>query len=70
MRDPWEEIDRPSIADSVAARRVDANLPWNFFWARAVDGRVLLTLLHSAGSAPRAQLPRSARHRGDPVPAR
>ena len=57
-RDPWEEIDRPSIADSVAARRVDANLPWNFYWARAVDGRVLLTLRHATDSAPTAQLPR------------
>ena len=56
--DPWEEIDTPSIADSVAARRVDANLPWDFFWARGVDGRVLLTLRHSAASAPTAQLPR------------
>ena len=34
-KDPWEEIDPPSIADSVAARRVDANLPWNFYWAVA-----------------------------------
>ena len=29
--DPWAEIAPPGIADSVAARRVDANLPWNFF---------------------------------------
>ena len=57
-RDPWEEIDPPSIADSVAARRVDANLPWNFYWARGVDGRVLLTLRHATDSAPPAQLPR------------
>ena len=57
-KDPWAEIDTPSIADSVAARRVDANLPWDFFWARAVDGGVLLTLLHATGSAPNAQLPR------------
>ena len=39
-KDPWEEIDPPSIAGSVTARRVDANLPWDFFWARGVDGRV------------------------------
>ena len=57
-RDPWEEIDPPSIADSVAARRVDASLPWNFYWARGVDGRVLLTLRHATDSAPNAQLPR------------
>ena len=57
-KDPWEEIDTPSIADSVAARRVDANLPWNFFWARGMDGRVLLTLSHATGAAPTARLPR------------
>ena len=57
-RDPWEKIDSPSTADSVAARRVDANLPWDFFWARGVDGRVLLTLRHAVGSAPTTQLPR------------
>lgn len=57
-RDPWEEIDPPGIADSVAARRVDANLPWNFYWARGVDGRVLLTLRHATDSAPTARLPR------------
>ena len=51
-------MDPPSIADSVAARRVDANLPWNFFWARGADGRVLLTLRHTVGSAPTMPLPR------------
>ncbi len=56
--DPWAEIDPPSIADSVAARRVDANLPWDFFWARGVDGSVLLTLRHATGSAPTTHLPR------------
>ena len=57
-RDPWEEIEPPSMADSVAARRVDANLPWHFYWARAADGRVLLTLRHATNSAPNTQLPR------------
>ena len=56
--DPWAEIDPPSVADSVAARRVDATLPWDFFWARGVDRRVLLTLRHATGSAPTTQLPR------------
>ena len=57
-KDPWEGIEPPGLADSVAARRVDATLPWNFFWARGVDGRVLLTLSHATGSAPTTQLPR------------
>ena len=37
---------------------VDANLPWDFFWARGLDGRVLLTLSHATGSAPTTTLPR------------
>lgn len=56
--DPWAEIDPPSIADSVAARRVDAGLPLDFFWARGVDGRVLLTLRHATRSAPTTRLPK------------
>ena len=56
--DPWAGIDPPSVANAVAARRVDANLPWNFFWARGLDGRVLLTLRHAADSAPSTHLPR------------
>ena len=49
---PWREIQAPSIADSVNARRVDAELPWNFFWARGEDRNVLLTLRHAEESAP------------------
>ena len=30
---PWRDIQPPSLADAVNARRVDAKLPWNFFWA-------------------------------------
>ena len=70
-RDPWEEIDPPSIADSVAARRVDANLPWDFFWARGVDGRALLTLLRTrCRVGTDRSTAEAARHRGDPGPAR
>ena len=55
--DPWREIERPSIADSVTARRVDAELPWGFFWARGADRSVLLTLSHAAESSPVVPLP-------------
>ena len=56
--DPWREIEPPSIADSVTARRVDAELPWGFFWARGADRSVLLTLSHGAESAPVTPLPK------------
>ena len=56
--DPWGEIERPRMADTIAARRVDADLPWNFFWARGADGKVLLTMSVEGRSAPTAGLPR------------
>ena len=46
------------MAETVNARRVDAELPWNFFWARGTDGRVLLTLSHDQGSSPANPTPR------------
>ena len=55
---PWREIEPPSITDSVNARRVAADMPWSFFWARGADRRVLLTLRHAAQAAPVTPLPR------------
>ena len=57
IENPWAEIEPPSLANSVEARRVDADSPWDFFWARGADGRVLLTLHHAAKSAPTTRLP-------------
>ena len=55
---PWREIEPPSLADAVNARRVDAKLPWNFFWARGADRGVFLTLGHAAESAPSTPMPK------------
>ncbi len=55
---PWRDISLPDIASSVNARRVDADLLWDFFWARGADRCVLLTLRHAARSAPVTPLPR------------
>ena len=54
---PWREIEPPSLADAVNARRVDAKLPWNFFWARGADRGVFLTLSHAAESTPSTPMP-------------
>ena len=54
---PWREIEPPSSVALVNARRVDADLPWDFFWARGTDRRVLLTLRHAQESAPDSPLP-------------
>ena len=56
--DPWRDIPRPSSTDSLNARRVDADMPWDFFWARGIDGRCQLILRHSSGSSAGLRLPR------------
>ncbi len=55
---PWREIEPPSTASSVKARRVDADLPWNFFWGKGMDNAVFLTLSHDSESSPVMPLPR------------
>lgn len=54
----WRRIAASSDTSAVRARRVDASLPWNFFWARAADRRVMLTMRHAAASSPAVKLPR------------
>lgn len=54
---PWSDLAPPSAADAFNARRVDAELQWDFFWARSVDRRCLLVLRHSGASAPAGKLP-------------
>jgi Putative PD-(D/E)XK family member, (DUF4420) len=55
--DPWEGLEPPPEADVINARRVDASLPWNFYWARSADRRCLLILGHKQESAPQNRLP-------------
>jgi hypothetical protein len=72
--DPWEGMAPPHAAEVVTARRVDANIPWGFFWAVDLEGRCLLLLQHGADSQPRGRLPRlngievAARSPGDGKP--
>lgn len=56
--DPWIKLDLPRAKGTVTARRVDSNLPWNFFWARDVAGKCLLVLRHSSAASPDAALPK------------
>ena len=55
--DPWKDLTPPSAASAINARRVDANNPWGFFWACAMDGKCLLVLQHGAESSPAKKLP-------------
>lgn len=37
--DPWHGIPRPSDSQSIIGQRVDRPEPWDFFWARDLEGR-------------------------------
>lgn len=56
--DPWRDIAPPSSTDSLNARRVDADMLWNFFWARGVDRGCQLILRHATESSTGVRLPR------------
>lgn len=56
--DPWEEIQTPSAVNSVNALRVNAGIPWGFFWARDIDGKCILFLQHNIDSSPQDHLPK------------
>jgi hypothetical protein len=57
MTDPWAALAPPSAAATVTALRVDANIPWGFFWARDLGKNCLLILRHSAAVLPDGRLP-------------
>ena len=54
---PWQGIEPPNSTGLANARRVSADLPWDFFWARDSDRGVLLTLRHNRASTPQHALP-------------
>jgi hypothetical protein len=58
MTDPWAELATPTAAATVTALRVDAGIPWGFFWARDHEKNCLLILRHSAETLPNGRLPR------------
>ena len=60
--DPWRHIPPPHESDAISSLRVDANLPWDFFWARGHDKRVMLTLRHDSGVRFPGQAPDAEAH--------
>lgn len=56
--DPWNDLAPPSNADAINAKRIDAEIPWGFFWARGIDRKCLLVLRHAPDSMPRGRLPK------------
>jgi hypothetical protein len=55
--DPWRNLAPPKAANAFSARRVDAEAPHDFFWARDIDGNCLLALYHAPESSPGGRLP-------------
>jgi hypothetical protein len=56
--DPWSTIDTNVQDGAINGRRVDANLPWNIFWALGVGQRCLLVFRHQADSPPKTRIPK------------
>lgn len=57
-RDPWADVARSSSSSTVSAKRIGADIPWNFFWAKDSDGKFMLILRHSLDAAPTGKLPK------------
>ena len=55
--DPWKDLEPPSSTSVISARRVDATLPWSFFWARGIDRRCMLVLEHGLEANPKSRFP-------------
>lgn len=55
--DPWVNIAVPDSSNSINGRRVDAEHPQDFFWARDVEGRRLLVMDYPSGLEPSRRLP-------------
>jgi hypothetical protein len=45
--DPWAGIKTPSAIEGFAARRVDSDIEWDFYWAKGSDRRPRLLLHHA-----------------------
>lgn len=58
IEDPWKDLVPPNAVDAINARRVDACIPWGFFWARGIDRKCLLVLQHAMESMPHSRLPK------------
>lgn len=56
--DPWRDLAPSPKPNLLSARRVDADLPYAFFWARGSDRRCLLLLQHSTSALDGRLLPK------------
>jgi len=56
--DPWKDLTPPNVADSINAKRINAEIPWGFFWARGIDQKCMLVLKHNSDLSPHGHLPK------------
>lgn len=56
--DPWRDLTPSPKTDLLSARRVDARIPYAFFWAKGADRRCHLLLQHKAALSEGRRLPR------------
>lgn len=55
--DPWKQIEKP-IGSTFSARRADADHPFDFYWARDLEGRCLLVFEYESTTSIRDRRPR------------
>jgi hypothetical protein len=58
IENPWHSLLPSFKTDLLNARRVDASLPFAFFWAKDAEGRCLLLLRYAAPLSVQVRLPR------------
>src|SRR4051812_14576466 len=56
--DPWSQLGPPPTAETISGRRVDEDMPWDFFWGVDHGNHCLLILRHSLEATPRERVPR------------
>lgn len=56
---PWGALRRPAAGNPVSGVRVEAEHPWNVYWALDSDGRQVLALKHSTPVPTSLRLPRA-----------
>lgn len=55
--DPWKDLSTPRMPNAVNAKRIDATIPWGFFWARSIDDKCLFVITHHIESTSSVRLP-------------
>src|SRR6056297_1675896 len=58
IKNPWSKLPIPNIRSSISALRVDSKNPWEFFWGRDIENKILLVLKNSQNSFSSRKIPK------------